>query len=132
MEKAATTPELIRGSPLDRVQSYGLPKFEDPFSDDELEPFTPMTEVSNYELSIQAIPEKPSDAEQSTVTCCRCDYVNSFEPETRGSATCEYRSGPTGDVEAVGGRKSSGAWASAVGNTAGRANPSQTAGDYQR
>jgi len=23
------------------------------------------------------------------VTCCRCDCVNSFEPESRGSATCE-------------------------------------------
>jgi hypothetical protein len=89
MENDARTPDHILGSPLERGISYGLPKFEDPFSDDESEPFTPMTEVSNYELSIQAIPETTADAERSTVTCCRCDCVNSFEPETRGSATCE-------------------------------------------
>jgi hypothetical protein len=89
MEKGASTPDHILGPPLERGLSYGLPTFDDPFSEDESEPFTPMTEVSNYELSIRVIPEKPTDAEQSTVTCCRCDCVNSFEPETRGSATCE-------------------------------------------
>lgn len=89
MENGVITPDNILGPPMERVISYGLPKFEDPFSDDESEPFTPMTDVSNYDLSIQAIHEKPTDGDKSTVTCCRCDCVNSFEPETRGSATCE-------------------------------------------
>jgi hypothetical protein len=91
MEQGAGIRNRILGPPLEGGITDDQPKdfFADPFSDNDSEPSTPMSEVSNYELSIQAIRKQPQDAKRSTVTCCRCDCVNSFEPESRGSATCE-------------------------------------------